>query len=545
MKVFVDTGGLAAAGAALAGGGSPNTPPQAEPGAADPVSQSLFAILGTRGLIVSGLLTHGSALRELGGMTVTGTATGFETTDADNALPFIGGGSPGPSAAPIAAMMPPTPEVPALPAMPVPPTMPGDAFAALVHAGPGGSALRQTAATLRGQVAAAIRNDADDVTRAGNRIDTSWDDDGNQRAGANTISHGGWLHGMADATHNLAGAFDTAADHLDNARQATPTPEEFQTARRNIAVAQAAHDPIAFSKATADYAQLNAGAAQAMYDYHGQATTTAAALDTPLQTAPPIAGGNGGASGPDDTIVGDPGRKYGGIQAVDNEGQNGSPPGQPAAPGGQPQIGPFPVPPQVAADAPPPPAPPNPPGAPPSLKDMLLPPGAAGPSALQPGLAPVTEGDVAIGAAGAVAGGTADGVRQTTLNLIDESPGTGPGKAPPGLLKWLEELNIGGVDVPGFSRVGGVVAGASAIPAVMSDIHDGNSVAEAVTREAAGTGAGLWAGGVAGGFLADVVAGGTIGSVIPGAGTAAGVVAGAVVGAAAALGVSKLVEWAW
>jgi hypothetical protein len=365
MKVFVDTDGLAAAGSALTSGGSPNTPPQAQPGAADPVSQSLFVILGTRGLIVSGLLAHGSVLRELGGMTVTGTATGFDTTDADNALPFNGNGSPGPSVAPIAAAMPPTPEVPGLPAMPVPPTMPGDAFAALVHGGPGGSALRQTASTLRGQMAPAIRNDADDVVRAGNRIDASWNDDGNQRAGANTISHGGWLHAMADATDTLAGAFDDAADHLDNTRQATPTPEEFQTARRNIALAQAAHDPVAFSKATADYAQLNSRAVEAMYDYHGRATTTTTALDTPLQTAPPIAGGDP-ASGPDDTIVGDPGSKHGHIQLVDNEGQGSSPPGQPAPPGGQPQIGPFPVPPQVAAATPPGPPPQAPPPADPT-----------------------------------------------------------------------------------------------------------------------------------------------------------------------------------
>jgi len=175
-------------------------------------------------------------------------------------------------------------------------------------------------------------------------------------------------------------------------------------------------------------------------------------------------------------------------------------------------------------------------------------PGGAPAEAGQPGEGSgptVTKGDVAIGAAGAVAGGTADGVRQATTNLINESPGTGPGKADPALLKWLEDPKIGGVDLTGFSRIGGVVAAVSAVPSVMSDIHDGNSVPEAVTREAAGAGAGLWAGGVAGGFLADVVAGGTIGSVIPGAGTAVGVVAGAVVGAGAALGASKLVEWAW
>lgn len=157
----------------------------------------------------------------------------------------------------------------------------------------------------------------------------------------------------------------------------------------------------------------------------------------------------------------------------------------------------------------------------------------------------VTKGDVAIGAAGAVAGGTADGVRQATTTLIAESPGTGPGRADPALLKWLEDPKIGGVDLTGFSRVGGVVAVASAVPAVISDIHDGNSVAEAVTREAGGAAVGLWAGGVAGGFVADAAAGAAIGSVIPGAGTAVGLVVGAGVGAAAALGASKAIEWAW
>ncbi|BCQ09749.1 hypothetical protein JMUB5695_03199 [Mycobacterium heckeshornense] len=162
-------------------------------------------------------------------------------------------------------------------------------------------------------------------------------------------------------------------------------------------------------------------------------------------------------------------------------------------------------------------------------------PGADGHVGEGPGLT-VTKGDVAIGAAGAVAGGTAEGVRQTTLKAIKESPGTGPGKADPALLKWFEDPKVGGVELKGFSRVGGVVAAASAVPAVMSDIHDGNSVAEAVTREGVGVAAGLWTGAETGAL---------IGSVFPGAGTAVGLVAGAAVGAGASLLASKGVEAAW
>jgi len=161
------------------------------------------------------------------------------------------------------------------------------------------------------------------------------------------------------------------------------------------------------------------------------------------------------------------------------------------------------------------------------------PPEASGPT--------VTKGDVAIGAAGAVAGGTAEGVRQATTKLITESPGTGPGRADPALLKWLEDPKIGGVDLTGFSRVGGVVAAVSAVPAVMSDIHDGNSVPEAVTREAGGAAFGLGLGALAG----DAAAGALAGSVVPGAGTAVGLAVGAVVGAGAALGASKGIEMVW
>jgi len=161
--------------------------------------------------------------------------------------------------------------------------------------------------------------------------------------------------------------------------------------------------------------------------------------------------------------------------------------------------------------------------------------GGAGAAGEASGLT-VTKGDVAVGAAGAVAGGTADGVGQATLNAIKESPGTGPGKASQGLLNWLEDPTVGGAELKGFSRLGRVVGGAAAVPAVMSDVHDGNSVAEAVTREGAGVAAGLWAGAETGGL---------IGSVVPGAGTAMGVLVGGGVGAIFALGASKGVEQLW
>lgn len=152
-----------------------------------------------------------------------------------------------------------------------------------------------------------------------------------------------------------------------------------------------------------------------------------------------------------------------------------------------------------------------------------------------PGFVPPLK-DVLIAGEGAIAGGTADGVRQTVLDVVAKGPTTGPGAPDPGLLKWFEDPKVGGVELKGFSRVARVTGAASAVPAVMSDIHDGNSVAEAVTREGVGVAAGLWAGAQAGGLA---------GSIVPGAGTAVGVVVGAVAGAGAAMLASQGVEAAW
>jgi uncharacterized protein YukE len=149
-----------------------------------------------------------------------------------------------------------------------------------------------------------------------------------------------------------------------------------------------------------------------------------------------------------------------------------------------------------------------------------------------------TPNDLAVGAEGAIAGGTADGVRQTVLQAIKDSPGTGVGKAPQGLLDWFEDPAIKGFELPGFSRVAGVVGVASAVPAVMSDVGEGNSVAEAVTREGAGVVAGMWAGAEAGGVIGSFVP-------IPGVGTAVGVAAGAVIGAGASWVASNGVKLAW
>ncbi|BDB40901.1 TPR repeat region-containing protein [Mycobacterium kiyosense] len=124
------------------------------------------------------------------------------------------------------------------------------------------------------------------------------------------------------------------------------------------------------------------------------------------------------------------------------------------------------------------------------------------------------------------------------------SPGSGPGKADPGMLKWFENPKIGDFEIRGFTRANGLLAAAFAVPAAIGDVNgeDHNSIPEAITREAGGAAIGIGAA-----VLADMATGAAVGTLIPvpGVGTAAGLVAGAVVGGLAATGGSKLIGHAW
>ncbi|MBV9514353.1 MAG: hypothetical protein JO280_09995, partial [Mycobacteriaceae bacterium] len=128
-----------------------------------------------------------------------------------------------------------------------------------------------------------------------------------QRAGANTVRHGAWLHQVADDTETLAAAFDQSADHLDSTRQATPTPDEFRQVRQNMLTAQARRDVIGMARSAADYSRLNTRTTEAMFGYYDQASGTTMALDAPLKTAPPIITG-GGKHDKDDDDKGDKGK---------------------------------------------------------------------------------------------------------------------------------------------------------------------------------------------------------------------------------------------
>lgn len=111
------------------------------------------------------------------------------------------------------------------------------------------------------------------------------------------------------------------------------------------------------------------------------------------------------------------------------------------------------------------------------------------------------------------------------------------------LKPWLKEISL-----LKTSRIGVVGNVAMMIPAVIQDVGEGDSVAKAVTREAAGTAAGV-AVSAGASWLASAATGAVVGSTVPGAGTVigagVGIAVAALAGGAVSGEVSDLVGKLW
>jgi PPE family protein/PE family protein len=533
------------------------------PAASDQVSVGVATALTARFGVLATYSAHGAHVAGTAASVLHANASTYQQQeDLNTAALRPDSGTPPPTAAPPPSMAalpsPPAATMPVTPPLPpvgVTPTD-GKTVAALIHGGPGPQPLLDAAHQARTH-ATELQNISTDLRTATTRLDQGWQSPAADAAVGRITALSGWYEDHAQHAATAARACETQAEAFAHTRATVPRPEVFEDLERRLLAAtraNAATGGLYTPVVTQLHTQLAVTHTKALAAY-ADYTTRAADLPTDTPTPPPHTPGAAGQPAPpvaggttaDDRIVGP---RTGGphIQMVDDK--TGPPP---PAPNPQPKIGPFPVPPQVAAAAPPgPPRPIDPTGGlltPQDLPPALPPPSIPGVTSMPPGAAAAggapgkvftwapSGSDVATAAGGAVAGGTTDGVTQATLNAIAASPGTGPGAADPGLLKWLE-------DVKGVSRVGGVVGAVTAIPAVMSDIGAGNSVPEAVTRESASTVAALGVG-----ALADAGTGAAIGSIFPGAGTAVGAVVGAVfgvgAGAAAAFGVSKIVEGLW
>jgi hypothetical protein len=303
------------------------------------------------------LLNHGSAVRKVGAMAVANTATVLSAQDEANAAGISNGLTPD-----LVGGLMPIPRLPAPGVPPIPPVaaalppMPGEALSRALYGGSGSSSLHAFADQWDA-TSAQLRQLGDSTTQTGQVIETSWED-GHQQAGANVRRHAQWLTDMAEQASSLAGHARSVAEGFQTAKANTPSPQEFTQARKELNDALARFsasgglNAVEVQAKSHTLAQQQSQATSAAMGYQSRiATATFPCSAQSLTTAPPIAGG----TSTDDQIVGG---STGGphIQMVDDKTdsdarQTDTPP--PPAPHGQSQIGPFPVPPQVAAAAPP------------------------------------------------------------------------------------------------------------------------------------------------------------------------------------------------
>jgi hypothetical protein len=122
--------------------------------------------------------------------------------------------------------------------------------------------------------------------------------------------------------------------------------------------------------------------------------------------------------------------------------------------------------------------------------------------------------------AGAVVDGTTDAVRKAAVTAMKEGPTSGPGKASPGLVKFLDDVKIAGKTLRGVSGAGGLMSAVMVIPNVLADMGE-DGLRKAIGKNAGGAAAGVGAAALFGAGLF---------SVVPGVGTVIGLGAGAVAG---------------
>jgi hypothetical protein len=301
MVVTFNSEGLVGAGSQLAGSGRSYVPAAASAPGADPTSASAVGQLNAASQALVALLNHGSVLREVGGEAVTNTATTLTTQDEDNgALIRNGGGGGGGPVAPMSVPQVPAPSVPSIPAMPAAPSpMPGEMYSQALYSGPGSAGVHQFAEqwASHGQQLAELQ---DRLTRTAQTIDEHWVD-GQQQAGANVLRHAQWVSEMSQHAHNLATNARTVGEAFDEAKNATPSPQEFAQTRQNLQQAQQRFAATRGANAAEvqqlmqQYATQQAQATDAATGYHGQVSAATFSAGG-AKTAPAIVGGGGGAA---------------------------------------------------------------------------------------------------------------------------------------------------------------------------------------------------------------------------------------------------------
>ncbi|ASX03567.1 PPE domain-containing protein [Mycobacterium intracellulare] len=343
MAIHLDTAGLTSAASQLSGTAQTHAPAAAEPPGADVTSVSAVSQLNAASTALATLLSHGSAVREVGALSVSNTATFLTAQDELNAAGITNGSDPGMATGLTPLPDIPSPNVPVVPAVPAAlAPLPGEAHAHALYGGPGSSSLHEFADHWE-QTAAELRRAANTTTQAGGAIDASWND-GRQRAGANTRRHGEWLSEMGNHAEMLARQARSVASSFETAKHSTPNPQEFAQARQEL---QAALERFSSSRGanaaevqekSQDLAYKQTQATSAATTYHSAVSSGSLASSVEsMKLAPPIADGSGGDSSDVQAAKWKPGDK---MHYPIIRGPNGMGPAQPGYGPGWVELGP-------------------------------------------------------------------------------------------------------------------------------------------------------------------------------------------------------------
>jgi hypothetical protein len=317
MAIVVDQMGLRAAASRLSASTHTHSAAVAEPPGLDATSVSAVAQINAASAVLTALLMHSSALREVGALAVTGTAAMLTGQDDANAVGIANLSTPQTISGPTPLPNVPEPVLPDIPTMPAAlAPLPGEAHAQALYSGPGAPSLHALAEHFDA-TATHLRGLSEDLSRTSQLIDTSWDD-GHQHAGTNVARHARWLTHASEHTATLAARCRIVAQGFEAAKNNTPSPQEFAQARTNLAAALARFNASGglnvaeVQAANQHLATLNSHATTQALIYHAHTTATALNGDT-LSPAPSIT-------------------RNGTVQAVDYDTFKDAPPPDPSYP---------------------------------------------------------------------------------------------------------------------------------------------------------------------------------------------------------------------
>lgn len=355
-SLVIDTESVATTGTRLAAASAQAPPPGVviTAPAADPVSTATATVLQARAAGIDAYSSAGARIAAARGEQLGFSAAAYAAQEVANAAALGGGGVGGPGAAPQAPSLIPVPPV-APPSAPTvgPPPGRGRDIAALVHAGPGTGSLRAAAQQLHTH-AAELRALGGHVTGSAGDVSSAWASDAGAMAADRVGRLGSWFDEHAQHADAAASAVASHAESFDQLKAAMPTPAQFTAVENKLQQAAAANaNPATLGRyapvVTALQTQLATMNTQAVTQYASYASRAGESSLTGRPPSPPPQPGV--ATGPDDTIVGPARPGDASVTPVDWKTGPAIPNPEPN-PGAQPQIGPFPVPPQVAAHAP-------------------------------------------------------------------------------------------------------------------------------------------------------------------------------------------------